>query len=193
MGKVIVITGSVGTGKTTVSKILAEELGCEHIDLGEVAVKKKFILSFNDRRISFIADLPRLTEFVTGLVEKTEGYVIVDGHYAPAVVPLRLVSIAVVLRCDPDQLRGRLSRLTAMEGKIAENVEAEIIDLCLYDAIKAYGTEKVLEIDTTDKKPEKVVEEILAVLRGEKKASVGKVDWLAKLEKEDRLREFLRY
>ncbi len=50
---------------------------------------------------------------------------------------------------------------------------------------------KVCEINATDKKAEKIVEEIVAVLEGKKTCIVGRVDWLGRLENEGRLEEFL--
>jgi broad-specificity NMP kinase len=77
-------------------------------------------------------------------------------------------------------------------NKLWENLASEILDVCLVDALNAYGKGKVCEIDATGKSVEEVVEDILAVLNGSKKCRLGVVDWLGKLENEGMLDEFLR-
>jgi len=61
------------------------------------------------------------------------------------------------------------------KGKIAENVEAELVDVCLLEAIDE--NENIIEVDTTNKSPEEVVEEILDFLNRGIKRRVGIVDW----------------
>lgn len=73
-----------------------------------------------------------------------------------------------------------------------ENLAAEALDVCLYDAIKRCGVKKVCEIDVTSKSVGEVVEEILEVLSGSRECRVGVVDWLGKLESEGKLDEYLR-
>ncbi|MEM2947516.1 MAG: hypothetical protein QXN96_04675, partial [Candidatus Bathyarchaeia archaeon] len=68
----------------------------------------------------------------------------------------------------------------------------EILDVCLVDALNAYGKEKVCEIDVTMKSVEDTVEKILSILNGSKKCRVGVVDWLGKLENEGLLNDYLR-
>ena len=58
--------------------------------------------------------------------------------------------------------------------------------------MSACGHGKVCEIDVTGKEIEEVVEEAILVLEGEKKCIVGTVDWLGKLDREDRLHDFLK-
>ena len=58
---------------------------------------------------------------------------------------------------------------------------------------EAVWVEKVNEIDVTRKSVEKVVEEIINVLNGRREAGVGRVNWLGRLEEENRLDEFFTY
>jgi len=61
---------------------------------------------------------------------------------------------------------------------VQENVEAELLDICLVEAIEAYGKEKVCELDTTGIKPDEIIETITSVLRGERSCEIG-IDWLS--------------
>ncbi len=59
--------------------------------------------------------------------------------------------------------------------KIGENVEAELVDVILVEALEE--NENVIEVDTTGKTPEEVVDEILRLIQKGVKRRVGIVDW----------------
>ncbi|MFQ5970530.1 MAG: shikimate kinase, partial [Nitrososphaerales archaeon] len=73
------------------------------------------------------------------------------------------------------------------------NVSSEVIGICLYDAIKRFGERKVAEFDSTAKKSEEVVSEIVSVFNGEVKSSISKVDWLSLVVKNNDLQRFFKY
>ena len=77
-------------------------------------------------------------------------------------------------------------------GKLWENLASEILDVCLYEALSFYKKEKICEIDVSGKKVEKVVNEILEILKKSRRCYVGVVDWLGKLESEGLLAKFLK-
>jgi broad-specificity NMP kinase len=77
-------------------------------------------------------------------------------------------------------------------NKLWENLASEILDVCLVEALNAYGKEKVCEIDVSSKSVEDAAADILAILKGSKKCRVGVVDWLGKLESEGLLDEYLK-
>jgi adenylate kinase len=79
------------------------------------------------------------------------------------------------------------------ERKLWENLAAEILDVCLWDAVSACGSEKICEVDVSGKRIEEVVKDVILVLEGKEKCRVGIVDWLGKLEGEGRLHEFLKH
>jgi broad-specificity NMP kinase len=58
-----------------------------------------------------------------------------------------------------------------------------MIDVSLYDSLKVLGETRVLEIDTTGKRPEELVREILKVLLRNKGWSLkSSPDWLNKYD-----------
>ncbi|MGH9934581.1 MAG: shikimate kinase, partial [Nitrososphaerales archaeon] len=75
----------------------------------------------------------------------------------------------------------------------ANNISSEIIGVCLYDAIKRFGRNKVAEVDSTAKKAENVANQIISIVNGKSKRSVGKVDWLSLIVKNDDLQRFFMY
>jgi len=159
--------------------------------LGELVKREKLWSDLDNTRETLIADIPKLSKRVQEVIEPSERDTVLDGHYAVDVVPAKNIHIVFVLRREPDELR-RLMRKRGFEGKkLKENLAAEVLDVCLYNAVKACGVEKVCEINVTGKKVDEVVEEAVAVLEGRKACAVGIVDWLGKLENEGRLEEFL--
>jgi len=191
--RVLVVTGTPGVGKTMVSKVLAERLEGLYISLTDIVKRENLRLYMDSERDTIVADLRVLSDRVSNIINESSCDVVVDGHYASEVVSSEVVSYAFVLRIEPDKLRQRLRERGYSEEKVLENLASEILDVCLFDAVARYGVEKVDEIEVTYKDVDEVIEEILAVLNGRTKAKSGKVDWLGKLEKEDRLSELSEY
>lgn len=189
--RVIVVTGTPGVGKTAVSSLLASRLNALHVNIGELVRQEKLWSSMDRIRNTLIADMPKLSKRVQEIIKRTEQDVILDGHYAVHVVPAEVVRLAFVLRRSPDELQKLMQKRGFKGKKLKENLAAEVLDVCLYDAVKVCGLEKVCEIDATNKSTEEIVKEALAVLEGRKPCQVGIVDWLGKLEKEGRVEEFL--
>jgi broad-specificity NMP kinase len=118
--------------------------------------------------------------------------IIIDGHYAASVAPKRHVTNVFVLRRNPVELRKTMEHCGFAGNKLWENLASEILDVCLFDALKNYSEDKICEVDVSGKSVEEVVGEILDVMEGRKKCYVGIVDWLGKLEREGLLNEYLR-
>jgi len=184
--------GTPGVGKTAVSHLLASRLNAAHIDLTKLVKREKLNSGVDKARGTLIADTEKVSERVQEITRGREGDVIIDGHYAVDVLPAKDVHVVFVLRRDPEELKGVLEKRGFRERKLWENLAAEILDVCLWDAVRACGSEKVCEINVSGKELEEVVEEIVSVLEGKRKRGVGIVDWLGKLEREGRLQDFLK-
>jgi adenylate kinase len=191
---VILITGTPCVGKTSVARLLALRLNAAYVNLTELAVKNNLVLGVDEKRGgSLIVDERRLKKAVIKLVNDVgEKSVVIDGHYAASVVPKKLVTYVFVLRRDPVELRSFMEKAGFSGNKLWENLASEILDVCLVDALNAYGKEKVCEIDVSSKSVEDAAAGIQAILKGSKKCRVGVVDWLGKLESEGLLDEYLK-
>ncbi|MFO8116376.1 MAG: adenylate kinase family protein [Halorubrum sp.] len=66
----------------------------------------------------------------------------------------------------------------ALARKAHENAESEALDVILSEAVAEHGVENVYEIDTTDRDPAAVADEIRAAIRGEREPSAGTVDFI---------------
>ena len=177
-----VITGVPGVGKTTLSRMLAELTGGVHVDLSELAERRGIISGYDESRGTSIVDLELMRKELAVLLEGGEGPLILDGHFAPEVVPPGAVSLALVLRRAPWILRGELAARGFPEEKVRENVEAELLDVCLVDAIDSLGRERVCEVDTTGKTPGEVLDEAVSIIQGGRPCRRGLVDWLGRDE-----------
>ncbi|WP_456472573.1 adenylate kinase family protein [Methanocaldococcus sp.] len=161
----IAITGTPGVGKTTVSKILGEKLNYKVIDITEVVKKFKLYKEYDKDMDSYVIDFDKLKDFL-----KDKDNVILDGHVSHLLDP----DYTIVLRCNPKIIEERLKKRGYSEKKILENVQAEILDVCLCES-----KEKVYEINTTGKDPEEIANEIVKAIK-EGKERKGVVNWLDK-------------
>ena len=165
---IVALTGTPGTGKSTVAGLV--DAGFTVIDLN-VLIKDRFSRGSDPERGSLIADLDGLAEYV----EKLDGNYLLEGHvshFLPA-------DVVVVLRAAPRVLRARLAGRGWSPAKIAENVEAEALDVILVEALELNG--HVHEIDGTDLSPEEIAGAVREIARGTDKYKPGSVDFSEEL------------
>ncbi len=164
---ILVITGTPGTGKSTLCELLAECLGvrCFHVD---ELVKEGMSLGYDRVRDSLIADIDGLREELGGI-----GVAVIEGHYSHL---LGIEDLIIVLRTNPLVLEQRLRDKGFSDEKIKENLECEALDLCLIESLDR--NKNVFEVDTTNLKPAEAVEIILNILDGRgDEYRPGKIDW----------------
>jgi len=163
--KVIVISGTPGTGKTILGQALVKEgKKGEYLELGDMIKEEGLYLGYDHERDTLILDVEKFQKKIREIIERTEGekeeFLIIDGHVTD-LIPKDLVDLVVVLRCNPKVLRERLKVKGFLEEKIEENVEAEIMEICLNDALEAFDEEKIIVIDTTKAKVEELAKRLL--------------------------------
>jgi adenylate kinase len=158
------ITGTPGTGKTAVAAEL-ERRGHRVVRLTDTV--RPYIIEEDRCRDTLVVDVDRWVEEF----EPVDG--IVEGHLAH-LLPCDLV---IVLRCRPDVLRRRLGPRNYTPEKVAENVEAEALDVILIETLEEHPDEHVLEVDTTDLGVAECADRVERFIRGELPASYGAIDW----------------
>jgi len=169
----ILVTGTPGTGKTTLAKLLSEALGALYISLKDIALKENFTMGRDEERDAWIVDVDGLRTYLSKILSCKE---VVDTHVVEA-VPSEKISRVVVLRLNPLELRKRLEERGYPAAKIKENVEAEVLGVVAAEAYRIFGDEKVIELDVTGKSPSDVLSAVLSMLE---KGESGSVDWLEK-------------
>ncbi len=190
--RVLVITGTPCVGKTTIAKRLAEELAAQYINLTKYAEEQNLINGQDTARDTLIIDEPKMRRRLKNTIQNAHGDVVIDGHYAPAVVAKSLVSYVFVLRRDPVQLREFMKKCGFSQRKQDENLTAEILDVCLVDALHTQAKDRVCELNVTNKIIDETVREVLETIEGRRACCAGCVDWLGALESQGRLDEFLK-
>jgi adenylate kinase len=188
--QIIVITGTPGVGKTTISKALANRIKGKHIDISALVQREHLVKGRDDARDSVIVDITRLTNRLQQIIFKQAEIIILDGHCSAEAFSDLDISLVIVVRLDPDELKTRLQARGYKETKIFENVAAEILDVCLFDALQQFEKELVTEINATNRDVEEIIAIILKTLEGQINVRIGWVNWLEKLENENRLEEF---
>lgn len=162
------ITGTPGTGKSTVAKILAKKLGLPLFNLSRLIRERGLYSSFDEKRDAYEVDPEKLREFF----EKREDF-IAEGlvaHYIP-------VDYLVILRAEPDIVRERLVERPYTRDKVEENVEAERFAVIATEALENPLFKKVIHIDTSRREPEEVARLIERAIR-EGEELFEEVDWL---------------
>ena len=110
-----VITGSPGTGKHTVGKMLAEKLRLEIADINLLAAKSGLC-----KEIDGVIEVD--TKDLSKVMENASGVII--GHLAPYVI--KQAETVIVLRKNPYELEKIYSQRNYSKEKTLENIQAEI-------------------------------------------------------------------
>jgi adenylate kinase len=178
---IILITGTPGVGKSTIASKLSKHLDCRYVDISTLVKTKKLYDRVDKKRGTRVANQRRLRAAMTMIIQSNrKGPLVISTHYLGSYLPTRGVKYCFVLRLKPEKLRQRLVSRKWLRAKISENVEAELIGVCLSEAVGQLGRNRVHEIDTTEKSTARVLKEITDLIDGERKftGNAGTIDWL---------------
>ncbi len=172
----IALTGTPGTGKSSVAAELRKRgyAVTSIIDLAE-----RYGCVIGEEEGELVIDIEKLAELA-----EFDG--IVEGHLSHL---LRAEKV-IVLRCNPLVLKERLLARGWNYEKVMDNVEAELLDVILIEALESCG--EVYEIDATAASAKEVADAVEEIIKGRGEAfKPGRVNWLAELE--DKLEEVARF
>jgi adenylate kinase len=182
-GTAILITGTPGTGKTTVSRLLATELRAYYVNPKNLLRRESIDYAYDEKRRTRTVSLARLRKALYDRASRADHGLVIDSHIAPEIGIMPKLVRAIVLRCDPVVLQRRIERKRWSKSKISENLQAEILDICLWDAVQNLGWEKIVEIDTTEKTPSQVLQLIMKEMHTKRIQRQPRVNWLLSLKR----------
>jgi len=182
---IIALSGTPGTGKTVISKVLAKKLNANLISIGELVKKKKIPYKIDAKRRTKIIDVGNLQKAVNENLTK-EGINIVEGHLSHLIRANRVI----ILRLNPIKLKNRLLNRGWSRSKVEESVQAEILDEITIEALQRQSKNNVFEIDVTGLEKGKITGILTKLCRPKilnrylKIYQAGKVDWSERYKKE---------
>jgi len=131
---IIAITGSVGSGKTTLANYLGEKLEAKVIHMNDNA--KLWKIEEVDELQTFDFDLDKTIRDVEVEIMKNTGKdLIVESHFAHFINPDHVDKLIVVNR-DLKNLKNEYEVRGYNEQKTSDNLEVESFNLCFYEAIE---------------------------------------------------------
>lgn len=141
----ILITGTPGTGKSTLSSEICEKASLEWLNVGEIAKENQLYEEYDPNFDCHILDEDRL---VCELEDKMlEGGKIVDYHGCDF-FPEEWFDIVFVLSTDNTVLYDRLVRRGYNEKKLKNNIECEIFHTILDEARASYDSSIVFPLSS---------------------------------------------
>jgi adenylate kinase len=144
--KTIIVSGSVGTGKTKLSKKLSKALDYEYIDVSKLIKEKELSEGYDSENKCEIVNVGILKKFLVDLIKKSKKNLIIDSHMSHY-LPKKYVDLCIITTCDLKVLKERLKKRKYSVKKIKENLEAEIFDTCLLEAKE--NKHNILIVNTT--------------------------------------------
>ncbi|KAK7115826.1 adenylate kinase isoenzyme 6-like [Littorina saxatilis] len=157
-GPNILVTGTPGTGKTTVSEHLAQLTGLKYINVGQLATDLNLFDGYDNELQCPIIDEDRVIDEMED--DLSAGGNIVDYHGCEF-FPERWFDIIFVLRTDNSILYDRLENRGYRGQKLESNLQCEIFQTILDEARESYKTEIVHELQSnTSEQLEQNIEQV---------------------------------
>jgi len=161
--KVICISGSVGTGKTTLAKRLAKKLNYRYVDVNKIIKEQNLRERYDRKRRCYVVDVKKLNKSLIRIInnhkksiknksiikkdlKKMKEGIIIDSHLSHY-LPKKYVDLCIVTKSELKTQEKRLKRRRYNKSKIKENLECEIFDVCLNEAKEL--KHRILVVDAT--------------------------------------------
>ena len=182
----LVITGNPGVGKHTIADLFVKQNSSYQIfDINKFAIEKGLGEQTDD---GIEVDTKKLKNEIQKLnLEKS----LIVGHLAPYVLDESNIEFVIILRKNPYELIKIYEKRKYQNSKIKENTGSEILGVIANDALKSFGRKKTFEVDTTEKTPEVVLDEINEIIKNKKGGDI--VDWLSLVAEKNDMSRFFDY
>lgn len=172
----VALTGTPGTGKTSVAALLEKE-GCIFVSLYALAQENNCICGTDKKRDSQLVDIKKLDKCIQKTF-KTDELVFFEGHIGHLLSSMEKI---IILRCHPKKLKKRLLGKKWSAQKVMENVDAEALDIILCEAVENHPLKNIFEIDTTKRTITEVALSVREIVNTNfdriEPYSIGQIDW----------------
>ena len=145
---IIIITGTPCTGKTTIAKKISSLKNYDYLDVNKLIKQHKVYEKYDRKTKSYLADTKKVKQLLLKIIKKSKNNLVIDSHLSHY-LPSKLVDLCILTKCDIKILKKRLKKRKYNEQKIRENLDAEILDICLNEAVE--HKHRIMVIDTTKK------------------------------------------
>jgi adenylate kinase len=176
---IISLTGTPGTGKTTVSNQFKNKI--EIINLNNLIDKYEQLWEYDLYRKTKIINIKKLNKIVYSYIHNNKidnNIILIEGHLSHL---LKDINKVILLRTHPQELKRRLIKRNWNKNKIKENIESEILDIILCECVRNFSKNDIFEIDTTNKKIKDIfyiIDDIIKKnFRFNPKYHIGNIDW----------------
>jgi adenylate kinase len=144
----ILVSGTPGTGKSTLCEALAKRLELDYINIGKLVKDEGFHAGFDTEFQAFKIDESsedQIIDYLEPLIAK--GGLIVE-HLQVDFFPERFFDLVLILRSDNTILFDRLTSRGYSSAKREENLTAEIMNVIYESACESYDEEIVQELQS---------------------------------------------
>ncbi len=156
-GPNVLVTGTPGTGKTSLCAILARELGLGHIGVGAFARERELVHGYDAEMDCHFLHEDAVLDALEPIM--SDGGILLD-HHSVDWFPERWIHCVIVLRTSTETLHDRLSARKYSDKKRDENMQAEIMQVVLDEARESYPKVPLLELmsDTLEQQQSNVAQ-----------------------------------
>ena len=143
----ILVCGTPGVGKSTLSKILAKRLGFKYLGISDLVIEYELHDGYDELYDTYIVNDDKIIDHIHDDV--VNGGVLVDSHIVD-IFPEDYFDLVVVLRCDNSILHARMTKRQYSTLKITENITAEIMQVILEECRELFPQVVELCSDTEE-------------------------------------------
>ena len=144
--KTIIISGTPGTGKSTLAKLISQKTNFKILNFKKILEENKLNENYDSKRKCYVVDTKKLNKTLIKIIKNSKNPLIIESHLSHF-LPRKYVNLCIITKCDLIILKKRLVKRKYDSFKIKENLEAEIFNVCLDEAKRL--KHNILVIDTT--------------------------------------------